>query len=70
LLVIKRYGGHFLLIKGKKIHQEDTSVLNINASSARASTFAKETLKKLTSHRTPIVGDCNTTPPIDRPSRQ
>jgi exonuclease III len=44
--------GHFILIKGKKIYQEELSILKIYAPNARVLSFIKETLLKHTLHRT------------------
>ena len=49
----KRYGRTFILIKGKKIYQEELSILNIYAPNARTPTFIKETLLKLKAHIAP-----------------
>ena len=63
-----------MFIKGKKIHQDDVSILNIYTPNAKASTVAKETLLNLKSNVKPhilMVGDFNT--PIslvDRSSRK
>lgn len=65
---------HFILIKKKKIHEDDISVLNISASNTRVSKFVKETLLQLKSHIDPyilIVVVFNTLfSSIDRSSRQ
>jgi hypothetical protein len=54
--------GHFILIKEKKIYQEELSILNINAPNTTSAIFIKENLLKLKAHITPhtiIVGNRN-----------
>jgi len=66
--------GHFILIKGKKIYQDDISTLNTYIPNTRAPTFVKEALLKFKLHtesHTLIVGDLNTPPsPTDRSFRK
>ena len=66
--------GHFILVTGKT-HQEEISILNINALNSRTPSYIKETHLKLKSHiksNTLILGDFFNTPfsPLDRSVRQ
>jgi hypothetical protein len=63
-----------MLVKEKKIYQDEFSILNIYAPNARETTVIKETLLKLKAHISPhilIVGDSNTPhSAMGRPGKQ
>jgi hypothetical protein len=62
-VINKVMGGHFKLIKGKKIYQEELSILNTYALISSVPKCIKETLLKLKAHVAPhriTVGDFST----------